>query len=243
MTTPEKTAVASHISVIVLCLTVAVCCVGLTVGASRIMDGVQASLKTVNAPKSGTFSMLDDTILQGRLTIDATNKVLIHEQNQLGTLDADIENLSSHTDATLTALTGAANGLTTTATRASTAISGVQNHLNPVLDATTTALGSANERIKGLATTQMEINGAIADFDARLNDPNLTKTIANVQNVTGSAALATADFQAKFHDILYPPPCRTFGCKVVRVYPYVKGIAELGEASYWTRQLFENQNP
>lgn len=167
-------------------------------GSAAILSKVGTALDTINRPKSGTLSMLDDTILQGRLTIDATNKVLIHEQNQLGTLDTDIALLSTHTDATLTALSG-------TAASASQSLQTISQHAASTLDATTTALGSANERIKGLADTQTRMNSVLAAFDARLEDPNLAKTEANVQEATAQAAIIAKDAKVEEQKYVYPP--------------------------------------
>lgn len=174
-------------AVTLLCVVVAVCVVAVVNTLDRTLDGVNAALATVNKPKSGTLSMIDDTILQGRLTIDATNKVLIHEQAQLSTLDGDIASLSSHTDATLTALSG-------TATAASRSLQDASDHLTPVLDsanATTVKLGSAIDALKPVET---DLDKAVRDFDAQVTSPDVDRALKGLADTSQQAALTTTQF-------------------------------------------------
>jgi len=103
-------------------------------GYLRVIAQANTALKTINTPKSGTLSMLDDTILQGRLTIDAVNKVTIHEQNQLSTLDGDIAETFGNANATLVTLNG-------TLTTANGSIADLTRSANGVLDTTNTTIG------------------------------------------------------------------------------------------------------
>jgi ABC-type transporter Mla subunit MlaD len=216
--------------------------------ALGIESNVNAALATVNAPKSGTLSMLDDTIFQGRLTIDATNKVLLHEQNQLGTidgyarnLDTEISGLADHSDTTLDSLAGSATQATKTLNTASTSLQTITDGITPVLASTKStvddvgvAVGSVGTAAKGLLPIESDTDTAVR---------GLLPLEANAATITGNLGATTTDFQTKFHVFLFPPPCKTFGCKVKRTWPYIKGGAEMVEPLYWGQQLFENRVP
>ena len=130
--------------------------------------------------------MLDDTILQGRLTIDATNKVLIHEQTQLGAidgyashLDREVSNLAGSGSRTLDAITGTARGSTDT-------LSAVQGRRD---------LKTLGYIADGAFPPLLERSTAtVGDLDALLKDKAVYGTLDNVQSMTssGSAILINA---------------------------------------------------
>ena len=152
--------------------------IGIENASTGTLGGVNTALATVNRPKSGTLSMLDDTILQGRLTLDATNKVLIHEQTQLGTLDTDIANLSGKVDTTLTALSG-------TATAASTSLKTLTDGISPVLVSTNVAVGQIGATVAGLQPVEKAATKSFTDMDALALNPNWPQLIENAQKVSG----------------------------------------------------------
>jgi hypothetical protein len=160
---------------------------------------MNAALDTINRPKSGTLSMLDDTILQGRLTIDATNKVLIHEQTQLGAidgyashLDREVSNLAGSGSRTLDAITGTARGATDT-------LSAAQTDLK-TLDTSLTAFPPLLERS----------TATVGDLDALLKDKAVYGTLDNVQSMTSSGSAILIDTRTLADkttgDILKPKP-------------------------------------
>lgn len=166
---------------------------------STTLSRINAALDTINRPKSGTLSMLDDTILQGRLTIDATNKVLIHEQTQLGAidgyashLDREVSNLAGSGSRTLDAITGTARGSTDT-------LSAVQTDLK-TLDTSLTAFPPLLERS----------TATVGDLDALLKDKAVYGTLDNVQSMTSSGSAILIDARTLADkttgDILKPKP-------------------------------------
>jgi hypothetical protein len=198
-----------------------------------VLDGAAQALKTINTPKSGTLSMLDDTILQGRLTIDATNEVLLHEQRQLTTidryaahLDSAVVSISAHTDRALDGVSTAASSLTETATAASTA-----------LTAATGAIGTAQTTI---AAFQPVLVGA-TEAENSLNDLLKRKAVGELLDnlaagtATGDAILT--DVHVASHPFLNPDPCKNKRCKFGRyVWPVIKTGLGLGsEVSGWER--------
>jgi hypothetical protein len=166
---------------------------------STTLSRINAALDTINRPKSGTLSMLDDTILQGRLTIDATNKVLIHEQTQLGAidgyashLDREVSNLAGSGSRTLDAITGTARGATDT-------LSAAQTDLK-TLDTSLTAFPPLLERS----------TATVGDLDALLKDKAVYGTLDNVQSMTSSGSAILIDARTLADkttgDILKPKP-------------------------------------
>lgn len=166
---------------------------------STTLSRINAALDTINRPKSGTLSMLDDTILQGRLTIDAANKVAIHEQTQLGAidgyashLDREVSNLAGSGSRTLDAITGTARGATDT-------LSAAQTDLK-TLDTSLTAFPPLLERS----------TATVGDLDALLKDKAVYGTLDNVQSMTSSGSAILIDARTLADkttgDILKPKP-------------------------------------
>lgn len=174
--------------------------------ALGIESNVTTALVTVNKPKSGTLSMLDDTIFQMRLTIDATNKVLIHEQTQLGTidgyarnLDAEVAGLASHGTIALDAFGGVA-------TEGKQTLTTLTAHITPVLDSTTTAINTGTDYFQkkqpqfDLLLTHVDDltvsgNGSVVKFNALLDNPAIPRIEASAADFLGTGAhmLATGD--------------------------------------------------
>jgi hypothetical protein len=170
------------------------------------------ALDTVNAPKSGTLAMVDDTIMQGRLTIDATNKVLIHEQNQLGTfdgyarnLDSEVSGLASHANTTLDALSGSATAATQTLNTASTSLQSATDHLTPVLDAATSTTLDVGAATKRLLPIEDDADASVKHFDTLLASPDIPLILSNSQKITASGAVIIRDGQIEADRFTFPP--------------------------------------
>lgn len=162
------------------------------------VNGANTALATINKPKSGMLSMVDDTILQGRLTIDATNKVLIHEQNQLSTLDADIAALSSHTDATLAALTQTAGALTGTANAATTTVQGLQ----PVESNAAALIANVNTQTTPLFA---HVDATLQNVNTLVANPNIPLMLTHVEGMTASGDGILADAKFEADKFAHPP--------------------------------------
>jgi hypothetical protein len=214
--------------------------------ALGIESDVNSALATVNAPKSGTLSMLDDTIFQSRLTIDATNKVLIHEQNQLGTidlyarnLDAEISGLADHSDTTLDALAGSAAQATKTMNTASTSLQTITDGITPVLASTKSTVDDVGVAVAGLRPVETAAAKSVADFDALILNPNIPKIIDNGQTISNAfvTTIGTTNhmlftFDAvetkAMHGYLYPPHGAAAIWPTVR--PFLVPAAQVGGA-------------
>ena len=160
---------------------------------------------------------------------DAVEGLVTDAHGVLSTVDLTLASLRSNSDAlngelvalerTTDAATGLANGLTADAAEAQTALAGVP----PVL-----ASGAR----------------AMNDFDRMVTNPQLYETIGRLDETTGHLDESTGDFQTRFHALLFPAPCRTFGCRMSRyVWPAVRDGAALGEAGYWTASLLGRAVP
>lgn len=199
MTTPEKTAVASHAAIILLCGVVAFCCIELVNTLDKTLDGVNVSLKTINMPKSGTLSMLDDTIYQGRLTIDATNHMLIHEQTQLTTMDADLARVTGSVNTTLAALSG-------TAQTASRSIQDATDHLTPVLDAATSTTLDVGTATRRLLPIEDDADASVKHFDALVTSKDVTRFLNSTAKTSEQVAGIATDLHKATTDATKPQP-------------------------------------
>jgi hypothetical protein len=175
-------------------------CIGLTqhliVTIDRFGDAgeqIARAGKTINTPKLGTLAEVDATLLQGRLTIDAVNKVAIHEQHQLTTIDgyaaklvADLDTVSRHADRTLDAASG---GLT--------AASMTLGTLNSTIAQAQPLLASSNALVQ-------TANRTVGDYDFFATDPHVRDFISHLDSTSSHIDGISADVQYKAHQLLHP---------------------------------------
>jgi hypothetical protein len=164
--------------------------------------------------------MLDDTILQGRLTIDAANKVAIHEQLQLGTFDGYAEQGFADFERIANSGTRALNATTETAQAATRAIGTVDSTIaagKPLLEAFTQ-------------------DGK--DLDSRINDPHVTALVAHLAGMSASGDKMLVDLNVWEHPFLNPEPCTTKKCQFGRyIWPVIKTGLGLGADANQVRLL------
>lgn len=86
-------------------------------------------------------------------------------------------------------------------------------------------------------------DGAVIHLNSLLSDPDLLGTIHNSSVITANLGATTGDFQAKFHDFLYPPPCKGFKCDLKKAYETVKVGSYFSEPAYWGWALFSGIRP
>ncbi len=79
------------------------------------------------------------------------------------------------------------------------------------------------------------------DFDS-LSRTYIT-TGANLNVITQNMGVMSTDANHKFHDFLYPPPCKNFKCKLVHVFNDVRVAGSLAEPTYWADQLVKGAKP
>jgi hypothetical protein len=215
-------------------------------GSAAVLAKAGTALDTINAPPHDDGHQIVYGTLSG---IDQTTKnvgilaALVAEQvKQSGVL---IKATTRNLDAMGTAVTGTMGHLNT----ASDDIAGVARTANGSIATlsthTQTAIDTANSTMGTLDTSIATQNAALsksqADFQAVLD--GALPIEARATSIAGHWDGISGDFQTRFHLVLFPPPCKTFGCKLARAYPYIKDAAALGESAYWTRALFENIKP
>jgi len=160
------------------------------VAPTDTLDRINKSLDTINTPKSGTLSMLDDTILQGRLTIDATNKVLIHEQTQLGTIDGYASQISTDIHGVSTSLRGAADAGRDSAQAATGTLTAATRAIQTVtIDAQTAndLLVQLKPLIVSYTSTGNDLDTSVKTFNGLMSSPNVTIMLANGAQFTTTA--------------------------------------------------------
>jgi hypothetical protein len=138
----------------------------------------------LNRPKWGTLAQVDSVLLNSRLTLDATNKILIHEGHSLDHYDAvadqlggDIHSLSLH-------LAGTADALSDTARTASATVASAN-----------LALQTARPLIEALATTTQSSGKTLNDLDARIADPRVDALMDHLRGVASSTDGIMGDFR------------------------------------------------
>jgi len=206
--------------------------------ALGIESNVNEALATVNqgcAPgPCGTLAAFTKVVTKAG---DATVTTQIQEQaigKQVSATMTALQTIPSHVNGTMDSLTG-------TAQTASTSLKAITDGLTPVMASTKStvddvgaAVGSVGMAAKGLLPLESDADAAVR---------GLLPLEANAATITGNLGATTTDFQTKFHVFLFPAPCKTFGCKVKRTWPYIKSGVEMVEPLYWGQQLFENRVP
>lgn len=246
MTIPERTQIASHAAVILLCVVVGCCAVALTNTADKSLDGVNVALATVNAPCVDNGHQVVCGTLAGTAQTEKNIGILAAQgAEQVKQSGALIQATTRNLDAVGAAVTGTMGRLNTTvdeiagvARTANGSLATLSTHTQTAIDTANSALGTLDTAI---ATQNAALSKSQADFQAVL-DP-IPAIEDDVKISAYELGQTTTDFQTRFHLLLFPPPCKTFGCKLARAYPYIKDAAALGESAYWTRALFENVKP
>ena len=151
---------------------------------------------TFNHPKWGTLYEVDQTLKNIRLTVDAANKVAIHEEHQLSTidgyashLDREVSDLAGSSGRTLDAIATTAQGATDTLSEAQTDLATARTSLvaiPPLMEAYT----RSGEDLDTLLRSQA-ISGTLENVDALTG--NLNGIAADGRKVTDKL---TTDFLA-----------------------------------------------
>lgn len=212
----------------------------------KTVDGLNATLTNVNRPckgisgpdACGTLAQINKTaIAAGDVANAAKMQVL-----QSGTL---IQATTRNLDAVGAAVTGTMGHLNTAsddiggvARTANGRLATLSTHLQTAIDTANSTLGTLDTAI---ATQNAALSKSQADFQDVL--AGALPLEARATSIAGHWDGISGDFQTRFHLVLFPPPCKTFGCRIGRVYPYIKDAAALGESAYWTRALFDNIKP
>lgn len=197
------------------------------------VNGVLTRAEGVESKLYATSGNLDKATAawaaSARGQADAVEGLVTDAHGTLSTVDVTLASLRTNSEAlnrelaalqeTTDAATGLANGLNQDAAAANVLLA----RGGPVLDAA---------------------GQSAADFDRLVTNPALAETIGHANETTAHLDEATGDFQTRFHALLFPAPCKTFGCRMSRyVWPALKDGAALGEAGYWTASLLGRAVP
>jgi len=156
-----------------------------------------SALAHLNSP-AGTIAETDKLLLALKSTTVHVDMAARHEDQQLGTLDAqerqvfaDLHATMSATDATLASLQETAHGATTAIATTNETIAGLQ----PLEKAATASVGTLSA---GFAATN-------SDLDHFITAPALKATLVNVQGITSDAHRITKDAADEADKLAHPP--------------------------------------
>ncbi len=240
MTTSDRAHVATAAAAIILSGVVAACAVRITHSLGDTLDSADAALATVNRPCSpgpcGTLADLDKAVIKSG---DAVVTTQMQEQQIAPAIEATLRSLQTIGPQA----TGTLSAVSQTAQAATTSIRTLSDGMTPVLASAHATLGDADAAIEGMQPTEAQATRSMADLDALIRDPAIPEALKSVQETTANLDATTSDFQKKFHQFLFPAPCKTLGCKIGRAWPYIKGGAEMVEPLYWGQQLIQDRLP
>ncbi len=177
--------------------------------------------------------------------LGATAKSLTTTSNQLSTSIADA---SRAIVASTTQLNGVASGLQKTEALINAPCvpgpCGTVGDVAKTLNTSRLAIGqveiAANSFDKNQTRFYQQEDQLYADadqsfnhFNSLLTSPDLTGSIHNFNTISYNLGSTTTDFQTKFHDFLYPPPCKGWKCKIKTGFEILKTGSELLEPAYY----------
>lgn len=145
-------------------------------------------------------------------------------------------------------LSAEAVAIKATTDQATVTLAAVQSQATAVGADAGAALTSGKEVLDATKVTIQGLQPVETSATSLMDNTNVfVKTLPpisdNVKTITGNFGAASTDFETKFHFLLFPKPCLTFGCKLAKTWPYIKGAAQMAEPLYWGQQLFENHAP
>ena len=196
-------------------------------------DDLHQTFEIINRPRTGTLAGANQIIFGTDALLKQSNGILNHEERQLSTLDTQELGIFNNFQSILKKSDDMVDKLNGTATAATN-----------TLNATTQTLAIINDKDNGIGVTISNANKTINDVDFFTNDPhvhafinNLDPMSKNMTTITGNFADSTGDFKTRFHEWLYPTPCKTFKCKMGKAIIFVSDASKFTEPAYYAEQL------
>lgn len=81
------------------------------------------------------------------------------------------------------------------------------------------------------------------NFNTLLSSSDLTGSIHNFNTISHNLSKTTTDFQTKFHDFLYPPPCKGFKCWIKTGYEAIRIGSQLMQPAYYGWAISSGVHP
>ena len=233
---------------------IAAACVSVVVffglGSYFLWTTTQAE-KQLTAQASGVFVQAAATLTHVNTTVD-----------QIGTAFAGAAQSVSQTEkdvATVTQpLNGVVAGLQTTVAKLSAECvpgpCGTIENTNKLINTARLTVGqvevAANNFDKNEAhfyqqedTLFTDSDNAVKHFDDVLTSKDLADALHNGAVITNNLGQTTGDFQTKFHEFLYPPPCKGFKCYIKTGFEAIKVGSELVEPAYYFWAITSGVHP
>ena len=199
--------------------------------ADKSLSGIDGTIANINRPCAGPAGPAACG------TLAQINKTTIKIGDAVVTTQIQVRNSQKLMDAASASLDRASASLASTAT-----------HANAVLDQTRAdlqtangTLGDADKAITGLAPVEESATQAATRIRDLAGDPNISRTMANLATVTGNFGDMTHDANLKFHDLLFPPPCRGLKCHIGQTINDVRIGASFIEPAFYLRELIAGQ--
>lgn len=214
-----------------LCVLLAVLALAGTLGwrAWSLMGKLDAVLSPVPATEAKLNLELDEAhrlTLEAGLTAMEARKASAEELAYLPKWDKQISETFRQSDETIAEARETIAGVRETADAATETFRGASMDLQTLNG----SLTQTKPLIEAATATVQHIDALT---------PDLMQTNANLRTVSGNLAASTADFQVKFHAILFPPKCKTFGCRLKRSWPIIKDVTGLANPLYFGLQSYD----
>ena len=204
----------------------------------RKMDTVQSQIQTAASTEVGVFNTT--------LTTETTqlNQTLARANTVLSSLNATVQIVnrpcgSGHPCGTLADVAKTLNTVRGTFGQIEIAANHENANLTTLDTQERTLFADLHTTLQTANTDLTGIGQTSSDIDAFVKSPELASTTHNMATITGNFAQTSTDFQTKFHDVLFPPPCKGKLCVIKKVWPYIRTGTELLEPTYYGYELLQ----
>lgn len=225
------------------------CAAALTGFLCWVLVGVRADSAALTASVSATaasYGAVAEQIARPCNSVDARGRALpngtlcdVRELAQLLKLDtARVTTDYDHERSQFDAMNGQERDLAAKSSALLSTSTDAVGQLRTDLVTLNGVIAAARPAVDSLSGTAQAGTTAFSDLDTILKSPVMTATAGNVQTITGNFAGMSTDARVKFHDLLYPPPCKGWKCRIGRDVNDVRLGSQFIEPGFYLRELF-----
>jgi hypothetical protein len=220
----------------------------LRIGAhlDRTLSGIDTAVDEVSRPCGAKDA-------QGKLLATGTLCSVGKMVTKFGDLTVTAQQQVAQTDKLVASTANALDVTTASVQSTSLALNEQLTHVAPALDslkASSDAIPPAMQSVtamledpqRGVPPILVNANRGVSDFDVLLQSKDLRDTLANAKTVTGNFAAMSTDANVKFHDLLFPPPCRGVRCRIGETINDVRLGAQFIEPAFYLRELLTGES-
>jgi len=212
-------------------------------GIKQNSNDLHDTFTVVNRPRTGTMAGVNQVVFGTDAVLKQTNGILNHEEKQLATLDNQEQKFFDD----FHSVAGKAGTTIDNLGETSKAATGT-------LNGATKTLAIVNDKDNGIGVTIANANKTITDADFFATDSHVKAFVDNLDPLSKNAVVitgnlggitknldaTTTDFQQRFHEWLYPVPCKTAGCRWGKIFNFALDASKFAEPLDFAAQAYQS---